>query len=74
MTEDRRKADARHKIQLGGIVIKAGLGSIDAYALLGLLVEHADRVKDPGEQQRLRQIGRTFAVAQAASTEAKAAA
>jgi hypothetical protein len=64
--EDRRKADARHKIQLGGIVIKAGLGSIDAYALLGLLLEHADTVKDPGEQQRLRQIGRDHAAATAA--------
>ena len=74
MTEDRRKADARHKIQLGGIVIKAGLGSIDAYALLGLLVEHADRVKDPGEQQRLRQIGRDFAAAQANLTAVREAA
>ena len=66
--EDRRKADARHKIQLGGIVVKAGLGSIDAYALLGLLLEHADTVKDPGEQQRLRQIGRAHAAATAAIT------
>jgi hypothetical protein len=64
--EDRRKADARHKIQLGGIIIKAGLGSIDAYALLGLLLEHADTIKDPGEQQRLRQIGRDHAAATAA--------
>jgi Conjugal transfer protein TraD len=66
--EDRRKADARHKIQLGGIVIKAGLGSIDAYALLGLLLEHADTIKDPGEQQRLRQIGRDHAAATATIT------
>ena len=66
--EDRRKADARHKIQLGGIVVKAGLGSIDAYALLGLLLEHADTVKDPGEQQRLRQIGRDHAAATATVT------
>ena len=66
--EDRRKADARHKIQLGGLIIKAGLGSIDAYALLGLLLEHADTVKDPGEQQRLRQIGRDHAAATAAIT------
>ncbi len=66
--EDRRKADARHKIQLGGIIIKAGLGSIDAYALLGLLLEHADTIKDPGEQQRLRQIGRDHAAATATVT------
>jgi Conjugal transfer protein TraD len=65
---DRRKAETRHKIQLGGIVIKAGLGSIDAYALLGLLLEHADTLKDPGEQQRLRQIGRDHAAATASVT------
>jgi hypothetical protein len=56
-----RKADTRRKIQLGGIVIKAGAGDVDAYALLGLLVEHASRLQDPNEQQRLRDIGRAFA-------------
>ena len=58
---DHRKADTRHKIQLGGLVIKAGLGQIDAMALLGLLVTHRDTVRDPGEQQHLRDVGRTFA-------------
>jgi Conjugal transfer protein TraD len=56
-----RKADNRHKIQLGGIVIKAGAGGVDAYALLGLLVEHASRLQEPDEQRRLRDIGRAFA-------------
>ncbi len=32
---DQRKADTRHKIQLGGLIIKAGLGHVDAMALLG---------------------------------------
>ena len=58
---DQRKADTRHKIQLGGLVIKAGFGHIDAMALLGLLVTHRDAVRDPGEQQHLREVGRTFA-------------
>ena len=58
---DQRKADTRHKIQLGGLVIKAGLGHIDAMALLGLLVMHGDAARDPGEQQHLREVGRTFA-------------
>ena len=58
---DQRKADTRHKIQLGGLVIKAGLGNIDAMALLGLLVTHGDAVRDPGEQQQLREVGRTYA-------------
>ena len=58
---DQRKADTRHKIQLGGLVIKAGLGDVDAMALLGLLVTHRDAARDPGEQQHLRDVGRAFA-------------
>jgi hypothetical protein len=56
-----RKADTRRKIQLGGIVIKAGMGTVDAYALLGLLVEQSDRLMDPASQHSLRQLGRDFA-------------
>ena len=55
-----RKADTRHKVQLGGIVVKAGAGHVDAFALLGLLVEQIDRFSDPAEEQRLRQLGREF--------------
>ena len=58
---DHRKADTRHKIQLGGLVIKAGLGQIDAMALLGLLITHGDAARDPGEQQHFREVGRAFA-------------
>lgn len=57
---DQRKADTRHKIQLGGLIIKAGLGQIDAMALLGLLVTHRDAARDPGEQQHFREVGRAF--------------
>ena len=55
-----RKADTRHKVQLGGIVVKAGAGHVDAFALLGLLVEQIDRLNDPATQQKLRQLGREF--------------
>jgi hypothetical protein len=55
-----RKADTRHKVQLGGIVVKAGAGHVDAFALLGLLVEQIDRLNDPLKQQQLRQLGRAF--------------
>jgi hypothetical protein len=58
---DHRKADTRHKIQLGGLVVKAGLGQIDAMALLGLLITHRDTARDPGEQQHFREVGRAFA-------------
>ena len=58
---DQRKADTRHKIQLGGLIIKAGLGHVDAMALLGLLVTHRDAARDPGEQKHLRAVGRAFA-------------
>ena len=60
---DQRKADTRHKIQLGGLIIKAGLGHVDAMALLGLLITHGDAARDPGEQQHLRDVGRAFASA-----------
>ena len=55
-----RKADTRRKVQLGGIVVKAGAGHVDAFALLGLLVEQIDRLNDPAQQQKLRQLGRDF--------------
>ena len=55
-----RKADTRHKVQLGGIVVKAGAGHVDAFALLSLLVEQMHRLNDPVKQQHLRQLGREF--------------
>jgi Conjugal transfer protein TraD len=60
MALDRRKADTRTKIQLGGIVIKAGVGAVDAFALLGLLVEQSNRFSDQAEVQNLRRLGREF--------------
>jgi Conjugal transfer protein TraD len=69
MAIDLRKAETRHKIQLGGMVVKSGLGSVDAMALLGLLVENLEIMKDPGEQQRLRESGRRF-VAQCNTADA----
>lgn len=57
MIDQARKADAHRKITLGGLVIKAGLGELDAATLLGLLVDGAARVADPEIAARLRQIG-----------------
>ena len=57
MTDQARKADAYRKITLGGLVIKAGLGDLDAATLLGLLVDGAKRLADANEAARLHQIG-----------------
>jgi hypothetical protein len=44
---DARKADTRNKIQLGGLIVKAGLGSEQAPVLLGLLLAAAKALSGP---------------------------
>ncbi len=44
---DARKADTRNKIQLGGLIVKAGLGSEQAPVLLGLLLAAAKDLSGP---------------------------
>jgi Conjugal transfer protein TraD len=55
--DNARKSDTIHKIQLGGLVIKAGLGTADKAVLLGLLVDAREALKRPGELERLRRLG-----------------
>ena len=57
MADAARKADAYRKIQLGGLVIKAGLGDLDKAILLGLLIEGAAAVQDGQQAARLRALG-----------------
>ena len=45
---DARKADTRNKIQLGGLIVKAGLAREPAAVLLGLLLEAAKTLSGPG--------------------------
>jgi hypothetical protein len=55
-----RKEDTRHKIELGGLVIKAGLAGLDRAVILGILLDARTRMegKDGGaEQQRFLWIG-----------------
>lgn len=40
-----RKQDTREKIQLGGLVKKAGLGDLSTATLYGLLLEAAEQLK-----------------------------
>lgn len=56
MTEDRKK-DAREKITLGGLVVKAGLRKADRAFLLGVLLEAATVRIGSAEHHRLKAKG-----------------
>ncbi|EMX9375254.1 conjugal transfer protein TraD [Pseudomonas aeruginosa] len=59
--EQLRKEDTRHKIELGGLVIKAGLGDEDKAVILGVLLEAADALQSPNgstERRRLLEAGK----------------
>jgi hypothetical protein len=55
-----RKRDTRHKIQLGGLVIKAGLGNEPPAVILGALIAAAKALSGPNAEatrERLKQEG-----------------
>ena len=55
---EARKKDTREKIQLGGLIAKAGLRYEKRALLLGLLVDGASRIRtDEAKQARLMAIG-----------------
>lgn len=56
MTDDRKK-DAREKITLGGLVVKAGLREADRAFLLGALLEAASIRIGSNEHHRLKAKG-----------------
>lgn len=60
---EARKKDTHEKIQLGGLIAKAGLRYEKRALLLGLLIDGASRIKaDDAERARLLAIGeRSFA-------------
>lgn len=60
---EARKKDTHEKIQLGGLIAKAGLRYEKRALLLGLLIDGASRIKaDETERARLLAIGeRAFA-------------
>ncbi|MBF2712911.1 type IV conjugative transfer system coupling protein TraD [Agrobacterium vitis] len=58
MTSEARKKDSREKIELGGLIVKAGLRYEKRALLLGLLVDGGRRFKgDEEERSRLTAIG-----------------
>jgi len=55
---EARKKDTREKIQLGGLIAKAGLRYEKRALLLGLLIDGASRIKgDETERARLMAVG-----------------
>jgi hypothetical protein len=58
MSAEARKKDTREKIELGGLIVKAGLRYEKRALLLGLLIEAGKRIKgDEAERLRLTAIG-----------------
>ncbi|MBO9136747.1 type IV conjugative transfer system coupling protein TraD (plasmid) [Rhizobium sp. B230/85] len=58
MTTEARKRDTREKIELGGLIVKAGLRYEKRALLLGLLLEASHRIKgNEAERARLTAIG-----------------
>ena len=57
-TSDARKKDTREKIELGGLIAKAGLRYEKRAVLLGALIELGRRLEgDEAERARLAAIG-----------------
>ncbi|WP_230980443.1 conjugal transfer protein TraD [Oryzicola mucosus] len=58
ISTEARKKDTHEKIQLGGLIAKAGLRYEKRALLLGLLIDGASRIKaDDAERRRLLEIG-----------------
>lgn len=57
-SSEARKKDTREKIELGGLIVKAGLRYEPRAVLLGALIELGRRLKgDDAERARLTAIG-----------------
>jgi Conjugal transfer protein TraD len=57
-TSEARKKDTRDKIELGGLVVKAGLRFEKRALLLGALIDLRERLKsDDNERSRLTAVG-----------------
>ena len=59
MTNDDRRKDAREKIALGGLIVKAGLRGARKAFLLGVLMEAATSPPGSSEHTRLEKLGKT---------------
>ena len=59
MTNDDRRKDAREKIALGGLIVKAGLRDANKAFLLGVLMEAATHPPGSIEHSRLEKLGKS---------------
>jgi hypothetical protein len=59
MTNDDRRKDAREKIALGGLIVKAGLRGANKAFLLGVLMEAATHPIGSVEHARLEKLGKS---------------
>jgi Conjugal transfer protein TraD len=57
MQSDLRKRDTRTKIELGGLVIKAGLTEVPRALILGILMDGMTATRDEAERTRLTRLG-----------------
>ena len=60
MSTVERKADTRRKIQLGGLIVKAGLAGEEPAVLLGMLTAGATVLRSnsaPDSRRRWKEIG-----------------
>lgn len=48
-----RKSDTRDKIQLGGLIVKAGIRSLDKAVILGALIDLSEAIKANDEARIL---------------------
>ena len=59
MTNEDRRKDAREKIALGGLIVKAGLRLASKSFLLGALMEAAAHAPGSHEHARLEKLGKS---------------
>jgi len=58
-TDEARRKETREKIQLGGLIVKAGLRLEKRSVILGALIDATERMaNDPNERARLQAIGK----------------
>lgn len=71
---EKRKAETRHKIELGGLLIKAGFVDMDKAAILGMLHGQAVYQKEnPAIVNRWRNVGAEIFAKRLAEHETKTA-